>query len=60
MDEAASVRGVERFRDLREQRHRAARLERSVAPEHRPEVGAVDETHRLVQHSVGLSGAVDR
>ena len=59
VDEAARVRGVERARDLREQRDGALRLEPPLAGDERLEVRAVDVAHRHVQPPALLARAED-
>jgi hypothetical protein len=58
--EPTRVRGVERRGNLRTDRHRASRLERSRGPKKRTEVGAVYEPHREIDVAVDVAGVVDR
>ncbi len=55
-----AVRGVERLRDLDDDRRRQVRLEPSADLQQPREVGALDESHRHVEQPVLLAGVVDR
>ena len=55
-----AVRGVERLRDLGDDRRRHVRFQPSPDVQQPREVGALDEAHRHVEQPVLLAGVVDR
>ena len=57
--EPLRVRGVERLRDLRDDRQRPRRVERSLMPEERAQIRALDPPHRQVQPTFRLPGVMD-
>src|SRR3954452_14397505 len=59
MGEAPRMCGVELVGELRDQRNRAPRLQRTPAMQQRTEVRAFDVAHRDIQLALALTGLVD-
>ena len=60
MHEALRVRGVERVRDLCDDRERARRIERALRAQELAKVGALHEAHDEVEAAVELARVVNR